>query len=241
MRLKAMTLLPFLATALFWAGDARAGFSIKIFEDGNMGSATIINQVSGGTISVTGVLAGAPDFNFVGFSATSNANVATTQGTLQGTGTILSQSAGTHTLTIIESDDGYSSPAFPIKRMDSSSGYTFSGGGGNSFTFQSFATAGANLFGTGVPSPGHTYSPLVASGAFNESPVQFTAPSIYTLTQRYDWVSTASGAVFQPTGSTITSQAIPEPSSLTLALIGGGSLGLIAIRRRRRGTQGRGE
>jgi hypothetical protein len=229
-----------IAVALSWAGNARAGsLAIELSEDG--GPASIVAmQTSGGTLTLSGTYAAAPDFNFAGFSVTSNANLTTgTQGEIMGVGTILSTSTAAHTLTILASDDGFTFPAGPHYITSSSSSYTAVLNpltrSVDSFTFQSFSTPGQVLFGTSVPSPLDTYSPLLPSDSSPTSTTHFTAAAGYTLTQRYVWDSTGTTFVFQPTGSTITT--IPEPSSWVLALLGiGGSLWLAWTQRPRRRT-----
>jgi hypothetical protein len=197
-------------------------------------------QPSGGTLTLSGTYAAAPDFNFAGFSVTSNANLTMgTQGEIMGVGTILPTGTGTHTLTILASDDGFAFPAGPHYITSSSSSYTAVlnplANSGDSFTFQSFSTPGQVLFGTSVPSPPDTYFPLLSSGSGPTTSTHFIAALGYTLTQRYDWVSTGTTVVFQSTGSIIAT--IPEPSSWVLGLLGiGGSLGLAWFHRPRRRT-----
>jgi hypothetical protein len=239
MRSIAMSILLLgLAMALSWTGDARAGtFAIELSEDGHAAS-VVASQSSGGTLTLSGTYAAAPDFNFAGFHVISNANLTTgSEGEIMGAGTILPTGTSTHTLTILVSDDGFTFPAGPIYITSSSSSYTAVNNplvpSGDSFIFQSFSTPGQDLFGTTVPSPPDSYSPLLFSDSGPTSATPFTAAAGYTLTQRYDWVSTGTTLVFQPTGSTITS--IPEPASWVLALLGfGGSIGLASIHRPRR-------
>jgi hypothetical protein len=227
-----------IAVALSWAGNAWAGtLAIQLSEDG--GPASIVAmQPSGGTLTLSGTYAAARDFNFAGFSVTSNANLTMgTQGEIMGVGTILPTSTGTHTLTILASDDGFTVRAGTDYITSSSSSYTAVlnplAKSGDSFTFQSFSTPGQVLFGTSVPSPPDTYFPQLSSDSGPTTSTHFTLASEYTLTQRYDWVSTGTTFVFQPTGSTIAT--IPEPSSWVLALLGiGGSVGLAWIQRTRR-------
>jgi len=242
MRSIAMSILLLgLAMALSWTGDARGGtFAIELSEDGGAAS-VVASQSSGGTLTLSGTYAPAPDFNFAGFSVTSNANLTTGfEGRLMGVGTILPTGMGTHTLTILVSDDGFTFPPGPMYITSSSSSYTAVNNplvpSGDSFKFQSFSTPGQVLFGTSVPNPQDTYSPLAASESGPTTLVHFTSAAGYTLTQRYDWVSTGTTFVFLPTGSTIT--VISEPASWVLALLGlGGSIGLASIQRsRRRGT-----
>jgi hypothetical protein len=226
--------LPCTALVLVWAGNARADLTVSIQEGAN--TPTIVSTTdspTGGIIALNGTFAGAPDFFFDGFTLTSTLT-GPTPGNITGTGTIDSGAAGT--LTILVSDNLFVNPPGPHYQLNSTSSYTgsFPHSSTDSLSFQSFAAAGSDLFGTSFPSPGHTYSPLGGNGAFNEASTLFTAPSGYTLTQKYVWVSNASGDALQPTGSTtaIFTNAIPEPSSL--ALFGLGSLGSFVILHRRR-------
>jgi hypothetical protein len=229
-----------IALALSWAGNATAGtLAIELAEDGGT-PMVVASQSSGGTLVLMGTYTEAPDFSFAGFSVTSNANLTSAlQGELQGVGTITPIGTGTHTLTIIASDNGFTLPGSSKYETSSSSSYTDVlnplATSSDTYKFQSFSTPGQNLFGTAVPNPLDTYSPLTPSDSGPTTLVYWTSGPQYTLTQRYDWVSTGQSLVFQPTGSTITT--VPEPASWVLAVLGlGGSLGLASIHRSRRRT-----
>ena len=241
MRLTLMkALLSCVAVVLASAASARADLELSISENG--GPATILHAASGGTITPSGVVAGVPDFNFSGFSATST--LGSTEGELHGTGSIESTGTGKNTLTILVSDTGFTNPPGPHYQMNSSSSYSSimtSSTTGFVRSFQSFATAGQNIFGMSVPSPGFTYSPIgtgLGSGSHNEAATNFAASLGYTLTQEYVWTSNGAGDLLSPTGSTIA--AVPEPSYLalfgTLALVGT----VVEHRRRRAVTNGKG-
>ena len=166
----------------------------------------------------------APDFTFTGFTATANLSTLS----LNGNGGVLGK-GGTHSVTIMISETAYASAGAP-SLLGSSSSYTFAGGSGGSFAYQSFAGPGGTFFGTTTPSPGHTYSPLKSADAFNEANTPFTPGTTFTLTQTYVFTSTSNADFFQPTGvTTVTTASVPEPSSL--ALLGLGSLVMLAIRR----------
>ncbi len=246
----AKILLPCLALVLASAGTARAELAIKIFEGSN--TPYEITGPSGTSLNIdatsTALWAAAPDISWngnatsnpsSGFGVTSTLNAS--QGQLEGVGTFYTSSAyptstsPAPTLTIEVTDTGYTNPAGPNYVMGSSSGYTALPGTTDSATFQSFATAGQVAYGTGVASPGATYSSLGLSDSSNEAPTSFGASSGYTLTQIYTWTLSGDGSSysFQPTGTTIVNAAaVPEPGSLML--LGVGSIGILVLRLRRR-------
>jgi hypothetical protein len=241
MRKTTLRVLPLgIILALTWAASASAGtIAFSLSEDG--GPATqVLSASSGTTLTLSGAYAAAPDFSFTGFTVTSNANLTSgVHGELMGTGGILPAGTGTHTLTILVSDDGFTFPAGPDYFTHSSSSYTAINiaTSADTFEFQSYSTPGQQLFGTAMPNPQDTYSPLAASGSSGPtSTVVFTSTTGYTLTQRYEWTSTGSTALVQATGSTI-SQLVPEPASWVMALVGiVGSLGLARVQRALRAT-----
>jgi hypothetical protein len=228
-----MRVLPLgIILAVTWAASASAGtIAISLSEDGGLATG-VLSASSGTTLTLSGPYAAAPNFSFNGFTVTSNANLTSgVQGELMGTGGIVPLGTGTHTLTILVSDDGFTFPAGPDYFTHSSSSYTAVNIGtrADSFMFQSFSTPGQDLYGMAVPNPQDTYSPLAASGSRPRSTVVLTSNTGYTLTQRYEWISTGSTTLFQPTASTIT-QLVPEPASWVMALIGiVGSLRLARI------------
>jgi hypothetical protein len=210
------------AVAMNWAANARANqLEITISENGY--TPTVVSALpSGQTLTLSGTYAGAPDFYFPGFTATSNSVPGSAQGRIEGTGSIV-LIGDPQTLTIIVSDE-FTTPSGPNYQMSSSSSYTsvLSGSGG-SFTFQSF--------GQTVPSALDDYVPLSGSGSIGPPSITpFTATNGYTLTQDYVWTATGETFSFSPTGSTIVS-AVPEPSSLiNLAGLGSLALGFLGIR-----------
>ena len=213
----------------------RADLEVEIQETGY--TATTLTTSSGGSIPLSGTYAGAPDFSFPGGTGfTASSTLGSTQGILQGNGEVDSLSSGSQTLTIMITDTGYTQPVGPGYLMDSNSAYTFSGtSSSDSFSFQSFATAGQVAFGTAVPSPGHTYSPLMIFGSdnFDEGNTSFSAGSGYTLTQSYTWVSTGAGDDLLLSGHTtaISTSVVPEPSSLVMFGLGSLGLGVVVMRR----------
>jgi hypothetical protein len=240
MRKTTLRVLPLgIILALTWVASASAGtIVISLSEDGGLAT-QVLSASSGTTLTLSGPYAAAPDFSFTGFTVTSNADLTSgVQGELMGTGGILPAGTGTHTLTILVSDNGFTFPAGPDYFTHSSSSFTAVNiaTSADTFEFQSYSTPGQQLFGTAVPNPRDTYSPLAASGSGPTSTVVFTSTTGYTLTQRYEWTSTGSTALFQATGSTIT-QLVPEPASWVMALVGiVGSLGLAMGQRAVRAT-----
>jgi PEP-CTERM motif len=232
-------LLPCIAVLMSFAGNAGADTLFLSIQEDN-GPVTVLST-TGTTINAMGSYSGVTDFSFAsGFSAT--ATLGSTQGKLNGTGTIESTSSAHHTLTIKISEGAYTQPAGPNYVMGSSSSYTdifLSNSSTDTLSFQSFATAGSVQFGTGVASPGFTYNPLQnlgvgqpGGGSDNEANTNFAAPSGYTLTEIYVWNSYGANDSLNPTGSTIVSAAVPEPSSLILLTLG--SVGIVVTRLRRR-------
>jgi hypothetical protein len=240
MRTTTMRVLPLgIILALTWAASACAGTIAISLSEGGGPATQVLSASSGTTLTLSGTYAAAPDFSFTGFTATSHANLTSgVQGELMSTGGILPVGIGTHTLTILVSDDGFTFAAGPDYLTHSSSSYTAINiaTSADTFEFQSYSTPGQHLFGTGVPNPHDTYFPLTASGSGPTSTVAVTSSTGYTLTQRYEWISTGSTAVFQATGSSITA-LVPEPESWVIALVAiVGSLGLARVQRARRAT-----
>jgi hypothetical protein len=244
----AARLTPVLAVILILgcASASQATFAVKIWEDNN--APATFSQATGGTINLNGSNAAYPDFSFSGFGVTSNSNVADTQAKLTSTGTINpSQIDGlAHTLTILVSDNNFTFPPGASYLLQSSESYSelFTGSTDN-YKFQSFVTPGANLFDmTHTASPGFLFSNIggTGSGSNNEANISFGTTLPFTMTQELvinlsNPIPTVTG--FQPTGSSVvTAQAVPEPASLTMALIGVGSVGIFQwIRRRRQRAQ----
>ena len=139
-------MLALIAVAMAWTGNAKAELGILIQED----SSTIYSASAASFESLNVPSGQYGDFLFSGFTASSSQ--ATAEGDLGGEGSIASTSAATHTLTILVSDDGFTLPTGPNYTMGSSSGYSFTPANfPNAYTdtlsFQSFATAGSDLFG----------------------------------------------------------------------------------------------
>lgn len=225
-------LLPCLAFVLASAGNARADLQIALAEDGGPATVVYDGPSNGSSGPLNGIFTAAPDFLFNDLSATSFFGSPSTLGTDD---SIIALSPGSHSLTILISDNEYNVPAGPNYVMGSSSGYTAASDPGGTATFQSFATPGmvptGLPFGMAIGSPGAVYTPINLSGSSTEASTNFSAPGRYTLTEEITWTPSTSGSIFDVTGSTTVS-AVPEPSSLVL--FGLGSIGMIALRLRRR-------
>jgi PEP-CTERM motif len=219
-------LLLCVAAVLASSGTAGAGeLAISIQETGY--SLQTFTTSSFSNISISGTYSSsAPDFTFNGFTASSSQ--ASAEGSLGGVGSIV-VNVPSAVLTIQITETGFTLPPGPNYSMASSSSYTFNGfGTADTLSFQSFATPGQVPFGTGVPSPGHLYDPVLAFGSdsYNEANTPFSAGSGYTLTETFVWTVNSTGTFpdfdnLQPTGQTTVSGAsVPEPSSLVLAGLG---------------------
>jgi hypothetical protein len=218
---------------------------VKISEDGGAFGTLQVTQLTGsggfGTIVINPasnptLATVAPDFTFTGVTITTNSAALSTIDTLNITGTIQGKVGG-HTLTILSSDNNYTTPPGPNYQLDSSASFTtlLAASNSNVYTFKSFATSGANLFGTAHPSPTLTFPLGSTAGSNNASPTLFTATTPFTLTNEADYLSVAVDKLGLTGATTARLQSVPEPASMTM--LATGMFGVVGYLRRRRRSE----
>jgi len=208
------------------ASTAQAGYTYTIFDDG-VGVTGSIGVTPGGNSFTTASLT-TTHFSLTIASSTTNPQTSATSLQTQLQATL--NSTGTHTISIQLSYSGYTLPVGSPLSASSSPSTTFTnsttsdhssfqawGTGGSSSTFQNGTTGGAQTANSGG---GLTSSPSMSPTTATFS---FTNPGTFSLSQTLSITlgnGNVDGGEVQGTTTVTPPAAVPEPSTIMLALSG---------------------
>jgi hypothetical protein len=226
---------------------ARADFSLQVYQDGVLLDSKSFNtnqiQVNQtfGSYYITG--------NILFTNSPGDVN----NGNIQISGMTIENNDGlTHTLALVLSASNFTSPGQAGSQMVLSSTASITGtgllNGSDSFTYQGYADANNNLFGTTSPPPlggvGSAGAVTTGLSSFSTTAGNLTQGATDTKTATFirtqDLYSLTSISTFTMNGggtigfTTSTAAALPAPAGIVLALSGAPLLGLGHWLRRRR-------
>jgi len=234
------------------ASPARATFEIFVYDDGKL---AFTSTGSATSVSYAGTTTNFSISNGSGTSNNSGSAISFMQ--LSGNAVVSTTFSvpGTHTLTIVESEDGWTAPAGNPLVLSSAGGGSYlldKSGNSISATYQAFLDTSGKLYagGASFTTPGGgsdskqsatATTPIGLPGSFTYSPnpdsslVPGAVPFAFTTVQTYSF-SLVAGSLTNNANASDTSSvtATPAPAGLVLALAGLPCLGIGQWLRRRR-------
>lgn len=241
----AMTMLPAKAQVTYWSQNG--GWVNGGYSDGTGIGSVVVNNTGSDitfTINTTQPMNTYPQYfvlmQYVGQGGSGSTALLNSANALNGWGPSLGISTGENAfLATWGGGGGASAETYSGGTWQNNGGVTYAGGPGNSFVT---ITAPLSSLGLSVGSQFYfdvvsSYSPAVGQSAYNALDT-LTNPketdglaTPWNGTSAYDAATDAAGTTFGTAASMYTVVPVPEPT--TLALLGGGLVFLMAVRRNR--------